>query len=63
MTSINGFCNEEFELEMEFCQKKMHGFVIKVYDMDTTHHWKHPENSFWNFLAESIMAYKYNHCS
>lgn len=36
MTSINGFRNEEFELEMEFCQKKMHGFVIKMDDMDTT---------------------------
>lgn len=32
MTSINGFCNEEFEMEKEFCQKKVHVSVIKMYD-------------------------------
>lgn len=35
MTSINGFCNEEFELEKEFCHKKKkqtkYVSVIKVH--------------------------------
>ena len=61
MTSINGFCNEEFELEKEFCQKKMHVSVIKVHEakMDATS-LKTPWKLFevWNFLAGSIVAYK-----
>lgn len=37
MTSINGFCNEEFELEKEFCQKKVHVSVIKTDDSEDGH--------------------------
>lgn len=34
MTSINGFCNKDFELEKEFCEKKMHFSFIKMHDSE-----------------------------
>lgn len=70
MTSINGFCNEEFELEKEFCHQKKkqthkHVSVIKVHgSKDGRYITENTLNTkFETFLAGSIMAYKYNYCA
>lgn len=34
MTSINGFCNKEFELGKELSEVKMHVSVIKMHDRE-----------------------------
>lgn len=48
MIIINGFYNEEFQLEKEFCLKKMHITVMKIHDSeDGRYITEKTLNTFW----------------